>query len=274
MPTNRNQLDGSTVVALSLWAVVGSVSMVLVGRSMAGTFDAPVSPAVPALATLVVLVMSLRAWTLFYSDQRRADAGRRLLDGLFAVVPAGLTGFATSINATPIALAAVSSLLICGLVWVAAWEGIRLSRTRQHSETATIRDVADAIDDAEDVTTTIPPAHQPVVVAERDDASTPIQQHMSRRTLPTGGEEIEAVLIARFEAGQRQTAVHLPIHPVLPTLPSVECEPLDESVVTVRPTAIHGYGVRIEVKRTESIAVTDVPIGVLLSTSQSGESAA
>src|SRR5690606_7175282 len=107
------------------------------------------------------------------------------------------------------------------------------------------------------------------------DPEIPLHEHFSRRSLAGGGEQIEAVVIARFLAGQRQTAVHLPIHPVLPCVPHVECEPLDDSAVELQVTAVHGYGVRVEVKRTADLAAeAAVPIGLLLTTDDRGICAA
>jgi len=92
-----------------------------------------------------------------------------------------------------------------------------------------------------------------------------------------GGIGLVDVLVDQqaLQPGQRQTAVHLPIHPVLPHTPHVECEPLDDSSVHVQVTSSHAYGVRLEVNRTAGIAAeAAVPIGLLLTTSDSGVSAA
>jgi hypothetical protein len=57
--------------------------------------------------------------------------------------------------------------------------------------------------------------------------------------------------------GQRQAAVHLPFSPAFSCVPEFECEPLDDSNVRIRTTAIHSYGVRIEASRSTNLDETE-----------------
>lgn len=272
MTDSSRQPDTATIAALSLWLGVGIVAIVLCGRAMAGAFEGPAGLAVPMLSTSAALLASLTAWTLFHRDQSRGDLARRVLDGWFALAPVALIACATAVHASAGTLALLSGLLLCGIGYVVAHEAFGLPSQA-------------AIDSAEQ--TAVPQR----AVASADQLSTdefgtvtspgptpddvPPHEHFDRRALADGGEQIEAVLIARFLPGQRQTAVHLPIHPVLSRPPHVECEPLDESAVALQVTAAHGYGVRVEVKRTADLdAEAAVPVGLLLTTGDCGVSAA
>jgi hypothetical protein len=88
-----------------------------------------------------------------------------------------------------------------------------------------------------------------------------VQQFVRRQT-SDGCEQIEAVLLAHFAPGERETVVHLPIHPNLKGSPHVECEPLDGSPVSTTVTTVQPYGIRIEVKRTAPTDELTVPLGV------------
>lgn len=274
MTDNTRQPDTATIAALSLWLVVGSIAVVLCGRAMAGAFDGPVGPAVPLLSTSAALLASLAAWTLFHRDQTRGDIARRVFDGWIAMVPVALIACATAVQAPAGTLALLGGLLLCGIGYVVAHEAFRLpswaaidsadQMAVRHSTAAPVDRHSTGESAPENVTPLGPTADE-----------VPPHEHFERRSLAGGGEQIEAVLIARFLPGQRQTAVHLPIHPVLSRPPHVECEPLDESAVELQVTAVYGYGVRVEVKRTADLdAEAAIPIGLLLTTTDCGVSAA
>lgn len=74
-------------------------------------------------------------------------------------------------------------------------------------------------------------------------------QWMSRSTV--GGVDVaEGAFQVRFAAGQRLVPVHLPFSPPLAGIPEFECEPADDSELRFRTTAVHAYGIRIEVSRS------------------------
>jgi len=265
-------LDVRTISALILWAVVGMASLVLAGRAMSGAFDESVHMSVPILATAVALAMSLGAWALFYGHERSADSGRRLFDGLLVLAPPTLVGFATSVQSAPATLGIVVAILVLGLAFVVARESVAIVSTSEPRTVSTDDDAGQPEPGGESILAATPQdggAREPLA------EEFPVQQQMTRRSLTGGGEQIEVVLLAGFQPHERQTAVHLPIQPPLRRAPEVECEPLDESNVTIRPTAVYSYGVRIEVKRSGPVdAAATVPIGLLLSSAESAESAA
>jgi hypothetical protein len=271
---NPQHPDAATLIALSLGLGVGSVAVVLTGRAATGAFDAPVHAAVPLLSTTLALLASLTAWTLFHRNQSRGDLGRRVFDGWIAMAPVALIACATAVHASAGTLALLGGLLLGGIGYVVAHEALRLrsQAASASSEEMAVRESAPARVDEHSTGEVVPEDLTPL---DSTADNVPPHEHFARRSLADGGEQIEAVLIARFLPGQRQTAVHLPIHPVLPRPPHVECEPLDESTVELQVTAVHGYGVRVEVKRTTDIdAEAAVPVGLLLTTGDCGVSAA
>lgn len=82
-------------------------------------------------------------------------------------------------------------------------------------------------------------------------------QWMSRSTVE-GYDTAEGSIRVRFVGGQRMAAVHLPFSPPLPDTPEFECEPADDSEARIRMTAVHSYGVRIEVTRTRGCDIDEV----------------
>lgn len=69
------------------------------------------------------------------------------------------------------------------------------------------------------------------------------------RSVVDGCDVIEGNIQVVIEAGRKLGVAHLPIVPAFSETPEFECEPLDESDVSIRTTAIHSYGIRIEVTR-------------------------
>lgn len=257
-------------IALGLWGLTGALSLVLTGRAAAGAFDEAVPGILPVAATIASLAAGLAGWTLFHRSGRRGDVLRRLLDGLLAITPAALIGFSTSATATSLTLAGVASLLTLGICWLVVQEAIRPIPGAPGTGTA---------GSCEAAVTEAPLAawcDEATGWAGRSTSALDehICEHFTRRPLD-GGEQIEAVVFARFEAGARQTVVHLPIHPVLRSRPIVECEPLDDASITTTVAAAHTYGIRIDVKRTEQTEVaTAIPVGLLVTTQAIGETAA
>ena len=86
-------------------------------------------------------------------------------------------------------------------------------------------------------------------------------QWMSRGTLGEG-ESAEGGCQAEFEAGQKQAMIHLPFSPAFVVAPELECEPLDDSDVTIKVAAKQAYGVRLEVTRKGDCELpVSVPVG-------------
>ena len=81
-------------------------------------------------------------------------------------------------------------------------------------------------------------------------ASNPDTTQWMSRSQIEGMDVAEGSFRVRFAAGQRLAPVHLPFSPPLADTPEFECEPADDSDLRFRTTAVHAYGVRIEVSRS------------------------
>lgn len=86
-------------------------------------------------------------------------------------------------------------------------------------------------------------------------------QWMSRGTLDEG-ESAEGSCRAEFEPGQKLATIHLSFSPAFAVAPELECEPLDDSDVTIKVAARQAYGVRLEVTRKGDCDQPEsVPVG-------------
>ncbi|NQV26350.1 MAG: hypothetical protein HQ518_18500 [Rhodopirellula sp.] len=81
-------------------------------------------------------------------------------------------------------------------------------------------------------------------------ASNPDTTQWMSRSQVDGLDVAEGAFRVRFAAGQRLAPVHLPFSPPLADTPEFECEPADDSDLRFRTTAVHAYGIRIEVSRS------------------------
>jgi hypothetical protein len=99
----------------------------------------------------------------------------------------------------------------------------------------------------------------------------PIAESWTRRECD-GEVFIEAVVHARFAQGARQTTVHLPFIPPLPSLPTIETEPLDSgSEVEITTESAFRHGARLSITRPAAGSAEEVPIGVIICTSTDEE---
>jgi hypothetical protein len=77
----------------------------------------------------------------------------------------------------------------------------------------------------------------------------------------TGEQEIiSGVITFRFAAYQQIAVEHIPFVPALPTIPSIETEPIEADAITIRATDIQTYGVRLEAKRTGALPAARIAI--------------
>jgi hypothetical protein len=81
-------------------------------------------------------------------------------------------------------------------------------------------------------------------------ASNPETTQWMSRSQVEGLDVAEGSFRVRFAASQRLAPVHLPFSPPLADTPEFECEPADDSDLRFRTTAVHAYGIRIEVSRS------------------------
>jgi hypothetical protein len=99
--------------------------------------------------------------------------------------------------------------------------------------------------------------HEPMLHPGSNPETT---QWMSRSTVE-GLDVAEGAFRVRFAAGQRLAPVHLPFSPPLADTPEFECESADGADLRFRTTAVHAYGIRIEVSRSadcDQAATTEV----------------
>ncbi len=98
------------------------------------------------------------------------------------------------------------------------------------------------------------------------DESSPAERWT--RTETDGEVSIEAVVLARFAEGSKLAVVHLPFVPPLPSVPQIECEPLESGCdVTIKTEAAYRHGARLSVTRVSAGSAESVPIGVEVYTS-------
>lgn len=88
---------------------------------------------------------------------------------------------------------------------------------------------------------------------EADVESTDLTSSMIRRIEMNGDDVVEVRAIAVFAAGARQAVLHIPFSPPFANVPKVECELSDDSPVRLKIAAVFPYGVRLELKRSESM---------------------
>ena len=110
----------------------------------------------------------------------------------------------------------------------------------------------------------------PVDLAERIETSID-ESHLVEswtRTESDGEVSIEAVIQARLAEGSKLAVVHLPFVPPLPSVPQIECEPLDSGCdVEIQTEAVYRHGARLSVTRPTAGPAKSVPIGVVVYTS-------
>ncbi len=88
------------------------------------------------------------------------------------------------------------------------------------------------------------------------------------RTESDGEVSIEAVIQARFAEGSKLAVVHLPFVPPLPSVPQIECEPLDSGCeVEIKTEAAYRHGASLSVTRPIAGPTESVPIGIMVYTS-------
>jgi hypothetical protein len=110
------------------------------------------------------------------------------------------------------------------------------------------------------------PAALAEIVESSIDAPSPVESWT--RMESDGDVSIEAVIQARFDEGSKRAVVHVPFVPPLPSVPQIECEPLDSGCeVEIQTEAAYRHGARLSVTRPTAGLAESVPIGVVVYTS-------
>jgi hypothetical protein len=204
----------------------------------------PVELTRPLGWTLGLLVWGWFTWESLRNGFRERGTPPEWSGGAAVIVPAALAGYATSWEASPVTCAILTAVLWTGLVSVVV---------------RSFWPAAPPISRGDEVAAPLP-------TFTGQTTGQTILQTFDRHRAGEQTETIRAELLAEFAAGQREMAVHLPIHPPLPAVPRVECEPLaDGEQVTARASVVRPFGVRIEVRRHGPVDHSlSVPVGLLL----------
>ena len=110
------------------------------------------------------------------------------------------------------------------------------------------------------------PADLAEIVETSIDQSSPVESWTRKES--DGEVSIEAVILARFAEGSKLAVVHLPFVPPLPSVPQIECEPLDSGCeVEIKTEAAFRHGARLSVTRPSAGSSESVPIGIVVYTS-------
>ena len=256
------------VVAITLWAALGTLAVVLLWRRLAGAFTDELPLPAAWLVLLSTLALSMAAYAAFLTASFPRQPvplppgpsdrgwGAHLLRAIqqprgIAALPAALCPLVLAAALFPPNSTAVLSFAAVLIIVGAAM--FLIFRTVQTAP-ATILDWSPRFQRPARATDRLPvasDAHRTAAGLAALDSTRcgrPVQQ-FSRYVLSGGGERVDAVLEAAFSAGQSQTAIHIPFAPPLCAPPTATCRVLGDSSVRARVTAAKPYGARIEVKR-------------------------
>jgi hypothetical protein len=263
MSTGGTSDDSSRrMLALGIWGGLGAVAVVLLGRSAAGELDVAIGPVMSCVVATLTAALSLYAWWQDHLARGADDPFACALRGVTALAAPAVIGLVLIRDSA----AALTYLLAIGVIAVVAVCDLSLIARRRAGTAATHRGEIRKTD----IPSSIPPvsAVQPDVaatesVAPLDDPE--VSQAVTRRITPDA-DSLEALLRVRFDPGQREVALHIPIWPAMAANPEVECEPLDSSDVEVRVSSAHTYGVRLEARRPDDQIQNsnEVPVGVTI----------
>lgn len=237
-------------LALTLATAAGVILVVLLGRIAAGASLRP--PGLPLILclTAAAFAMTLGAWGLEDAGPRCRGMRRRVAEGAVATLAAILIGLLVA-GESPAGLAWVSALALISSGLVAMRVGgavhwpIPLPNlgASANGPAAVLSNSAAAARDVPARWTSNPCEAEPAPIV--DDPS--VRLRIERRATDEG-ETIEVQARLRFEHGQREAALHLPLWPPLEADPQVECEPLESADVELRITAAARYGIRLEAR--------------------------
>ncbi|QDU41445.1 hypothetical protein Mal4_58130 [Maioricimonas rarisocia] len=263
-------------VAWVLWLMVAVISLFIAGRAIAGTFERSPSAFLALSLTLLGMSATLTGWWLDSLHESRRDVRTVFLTGAASVLlPVG-TGLCVAGAASSATLAILLLLCLGGLTgvgaatWKVAADDAAIPQNVAAAASVPIETPLEPETDVESFETE-PAADGPAFPegrTEPDDLLTDehVQQQVIRRQMPDGQDLVEAILRARFQPGQKQCILHVPLWPPLGPPVDVECEPLSDHEVRIEATLVRQYGCRIEVTRTgPRDAAETVSIGVLAS---------
>lgn len=275
------------LAAATLWTISLAGSTLSLGLSLSGAI--PSAGSAPAcLVSTLLMALGVVAWWLLETSPRgrTIDPAAHLLLTASAIVAPTLAGFAWNPAGLLFAIVWTVLLPLAAVGGMVTWNALAAGESDLAGGAGwnfTKPNPASAAT-ASPVTSnkSAPHAAQPVlhrpasvpdvpIAGEAGDADVSLQ--LVRRH--DGADDlIEVTCRIHFEAGERQTSLHLPISPAFAVIPEVDCEPLEAQNVELSVGSCYAYGVRIDAKR---IGPLDRPltasIGVQLRALRSSEAA-
>lgn len=245
------------MLALGIWTALGAVAVVLIGRAASGELHVAIGPWTACALTTLAVALSLYAWWQDHLGRTGDEAFACALRGMASLGPPGVIGLILVQDSA----AALTYLLGLGVVAAVGVSDRALMSRGRSAAPVDQRPVGAGSNqgrggatsiDAEASSELAGPFSVPDLEsagespAAFDDPAT--SQVLSRRQTEAG-ESLEVLMRIRFESGEREVALHIPIWPSLGADPDVECEPLDNGDIELRVTSARSYGVRIEARR-------------------------
>lgn len=266
-PSVRNLL------ALLLSGGAFSLGAILFARAAIGAMSAGVPWSVRTLAALIAAALAWGGWSVAWS-RRFASSEPIVAIAAGCVLVTVPTFLAVSAFAGG---GATVAGLVAGIGLVGAVTIATLLQPLGRLADDAIREiavptVADSARSPAAVPSTGATGHAyPIPAADdshRDilEAARPTQKWT--RISSDGIESIEAEIAVRFAAGERQVFVHLPIQPSLPSIPSVECEPVDVADVELQVELATPFGVRLLARRGRDVAAPQTTAIAILLTAE------
>ena len=220
-------------VAYALWGSGAFVALAFLLRGVSGAYRQELSALAACSGASLAAVVGLAAL------------------GCYRVaVPGGLTRpqalLALALTVLPVVLLGIvlSPASSAGIAWttmLGVGLTIGVERVGRPAETFAPAEEPDAAEGASSIA--LPGAF--------DEAG--LTQWMTRRVLEVDGEaweQIEGLSTVDFSPGQQHATMHLSICPPLSSTPEIECETPGDEDVQWKVTALHPYGVRLELRRS------------------------
>lgn len=217
--------------AFALWGSVGFVAAVFLLRSFAGALTQELSPLAACLGTTLAAMVSLTAYFCERLVSKRNNSSSFPFWQILVL---------TILSPMLVGMVLVPVTSSWGIAWVTILV-IGMAVTLQLLKQK--------------------PANVPMESAGMDEtisdsrlirATPDLSQWMTRRVITEAGEtwdQVEGQITVEFAAEQQHATVHLSMCPPLPSTPEIECEVPEDTDLNWKVTAVHPYGVRLEVRR-------------------------
>jgi hypothetical protein len=264
------QSDSRRSFSITLWTGLIVVAVVLSSRRMSGHLSQTLSNLEACVAVTLAVVISLLAYVLFWSNDRsRREFQPLILVGVVTLVPPFALGFAMQPNPSTVAFSYLISLFFLSGMAIFLLGGMKItspqSKIRGLHPTLPAQNgfipvqnaQSDELKEAEVIRS------EPVL---QDDPL--VTQWIKRSVSESHQEQIEGEISVVMTTGQKLATVHVPFVPPLSAKPEVECRGVTDSKIRLKVASINSYGIRIEIRRSGSIAIaTSLRLGFTATTS-------